>query len=36
MKNLKIDIEDNTIDIYVNYKVKSDKDIPIKMKISQA
>ena len=33
MKNLKIDIEDNTIDIYVNYNVKSDKDIPIKMKI---
>ena len=30
MKNLKIDIEDNTIDIYVNYNVKSDKDIPIK------
>ena len=29
MKNLKIDI----IDIYVNYNVKSDKDIPIKMKI---
>ena len=28
MKNLKIDIEDN-----VNYNVKSDKDIPIKMKI---
>lgn len=33
MKNLKIDIEDNTIDIYVNYNVKSDKDIPVKMKI---
>lgn len=33
MKNLKIDIEDNTMDIYVNYNVKSDKDIPVKMKI---
>ena len=29
MKNLKIDIEDNTIDIYVNYNVKSDKDLVI-------
>ena len=33
MKNLNIDIEDNAIDIYVNYNIKSDKYIPVKMKI---